>query len=238
MRRRGHSASGSARYGESACSDHHSTSAVKHVQYGYFFMIRQLIALVSVLALSSNTLGDDPSQDPAFRREVLDTARSLGSYGDQKEAAKHYFYGISTWTDPSMREDLVAACDGLFAIYYMYGLHEKQEEKLANCPKEFMDEAYGRVDRPYRPMRKVAPLIPRAAWRRSRSGHVIVKYTVLKDGKVGDVEILESSSPMFEKPSIKAAKQFLYLPAVIGGEPVETEGVTNKFTFNVPPLMD
>ena len=74
---------------------------------------------------------------------------------------------------------------------------------------------------------------PIRAARRNLEGFVVVEFTVTKAGNVKDVVVLESTDPLFERPAIVAAYKFKYKPRVVGGEPVEVSGVTNRITFAV-----
>jgi protein TonB len=85
----------------------------------------------------------------------------------------------------------------------------------------------------YLPIVKVAPIYPRRALQRGITGTCVVRYTVTTAGSTRDVEVVREhcSEPMFERPSIEAAKRFRYKPRVIDGEAVEVVGVHNMFHF-------
>ena len=86
-------------------------------------------------------------------------------------------------------------------------------------------------DGEFLPIVKVAPIYPVRAVRIGLEGYVILEFTVTRAGSVKDVVVLESTSPLFEKPAIVAAYKFKYKPRVVDGEPVEVTGVLNRFIF-------
>lgn len=86
-------------------------------------------------------------------------------------------------------------------------------------------------DGEFLPIIKVAPIYPARAIRLGLEGYVILEFTVTRTGSVKDVVVLESTSPLFEKPAIVAAYKFKYKPRVIDGESVEVAGVQNKISF-------
>lgn len=79
-------------------------------------------------------------------------------------------------------------------------------------------------------IKKVLPKYPPEAGRLHRTGKVIIQVLIGKDGRVRAAEILKSDDPIFDKPSLDAAKQFVYeRPTTSHGEPVEIYSV---ITFN------
>ena len=68
-----------------------------------------------------------------------------------------------------------------------------------------------------------APVYPPAAQAARFSGVVTLNFTILRDGSVGDVKVLECTHPNvgFEKASIKAVKKWRFDPATKDGEPVD-----------------
>lgn len=66
-----------------------------------------------------------------------------------------------------------------------------------------------------------------------KDGYVIFKFNVLIDGKVSNVKIVESKGP---ESVIKVAKEnfsdYIYLPKLVDGKPVEAIGKTFKISFN------
>ncbi len=77
----------------------------------------------------------------------------------------------------------------------------------------------------------VAPVYPARAAARGLEGYVIVEFTITALGTVEDVLVAESSNALFDRYAVEAAYKFKYKPRVIDGEPVESHGVRNQFTF-------
>ena len=77
----------------------------------------------------------------------------------------------------------------------------------------------------------VAPVYPARAAARGLEGYVIDQFTITALGTVADVIVTDSSNALFDRYAIDAAYKFKYKPRVIDGEPVESRGVLNKFTF-------
>lgn len=89
-------------------------------------------------------------------------------------------------------------------------------------------------DGEYLPIVKVRPIYPNRALSRGIEGHVIVEFTVTKQGTTKDVVVVESQpSGVFDRAAVQAAEKFKYKPRVIDGEPIEVPGVQNKITFEI-----
>lgn len=88
-------------------------------------------------------------------------------------------------------------------------------------------------DGEYLPIVKVAPNYPRSAQRRCLEGHVIVSFTVTKNGSVRDPVVVSSTSKLFENSAKKAALKFKYKPRTVDGKAVETPNVKNKITYKI-----
>lgn len=88
-------------------------------------------------------------------------------------------------------------------------------------------------DGDYLPIVKVSPVYPRRALQRGIEGHVIVEFTVTRQGTVRDPFVVESTSSLLERAALEAVLKFKYKPKVVDGEPVEVAGVQNKITFRL-----
>lgn len=86
----------------------------------------------------------------------------------------------------------------------------------------------------YLPVNSIQPEYPEAALIQRLEGFVLVKYTVATDGSTKDVEVLESSSEIFDEAAIDVASRYLYPPRMIDGTPVEVAGVTTRIEFALP----
>ncbi len=67
------------------------------------------------------------------------------------------------------------------------------------------------------------PIYPPAAFDARYSGSVLVEMTVLKDGIVGNVQVIECTRPKvgFEEAATKAVKQWRFEPGMENGQPVD-----------------
>lgn len=90
---------------------------------------------------------------------------------------------------------------------------------------------FGARDGEYLPIVKVAPIYPPRAQQRGIEGYVIVQYTVTTTGETRDVQVIESSSTLFERAAVESAMKYRYQPRIIDGSPVEVAGVTTRIVF-------
>ncbi len=83
------------------------------------------------------------------------------------------------------------------------------------------------------PIVKVAPKYPPGALERALEGHVLVEYTVNEQGGVEDLEVVESSSSLFEQAALEAVAKFKYGPFDRNGVPVSLpkRGVRSVIRF-------
>jgi TonB family protein len=85
----------------------------------------------------------------------------------------------------------------------------------------------------YLPIVKVAPVYPPPAAARGIEGQVDVSYTVDPTGTTRDIEIVESSDPVFNNASIESVEKYKYKPRIVDGLPVSVEGVTTRIIFSL-----
>jgi TonB family protein len=76
------------------------------------------------------------------------------------------------------------------------------------------------------------PEYPDAAREVRAEGRVMVKVLVLEDGRVGAVEILESSHPLLINNAIEAVRRTVFTPATLKGVPVKAT-VVMPFVFSL-----
>jgi len=88
-------------------------------------------------------------------------------------------------------------------------------------------------DADYQPLVKVAPIYPNRATVLGLSGWVLVRFTITTTGAVRDIEIVESSDPIFERAAVQAAAKFKYKPRVLDGVPIEVTGVQHYIQFRI-----
>jgi protein TonB len=86
-------------------------------------------------------------------------------------------------------------------------------------------------DGDYLPVVKVEPVYPARALARRLEGWVLLRFTVTGSGAVRDIEVVESSDPIFESSAVDAAGRFKYRPRIIDGQPIEVRGVLHRISF-------
>ncbi len=92
---------------------------------------------------------------------------------------------------------------------------------------------FGVSDGEYLPIVKVAPVYPSRAAQRGLEGHVVVEYTVTRQGTTKDIVVVESTSSLFERAAVDSAAKYKYKPRVINGEAVEVPGVRTIIRFEL-----
>lgn len=87
----------------------------------------------------------------------------------------------------------------------------------------------------YQPISKKPPAYPRRALDKQLEGDCTVSYTVTRDGRVSDPQVIESAcdDPLFARPSLAAAKSFRYQPRIINGQTVAVHDVRNTFRYRI-----
>ena len=87
----------------------------------------------------------------------------------------------------------------------------------------------------YQPISKKPPSYPRRALDRGVEGDCTVRYTVTREGRVKDPQVVEGAcdDPTFERPSLNAANSFRYQPRLVNGQPVDVPGVSNTFRYRI-----
>jgi protein TonB len=90
---------------------------------------------------------------------------------------------------------------------------------------------FSTVDSEYLPIVKVAPIYPTRALLRGIEGYCIVEFVVTRIGTTINGKIIECTSSLFAKASLKAVEKFKYKPRVINGTPMDVPGVQHKISF-------
>lgn len=76
-------------------------------------------------------------------------------------------------------------------------------------------------------IRKQAPIYPQEAKYNHISGTVILAGTIGKDGKIRDLSVVLSPSPVLSESAKQAVSQWEYKPYLLNGEPVEVDTTIN-----------
>ena len=80
---------------------------------------------------------------------------------------------------------------------------------------------------------RVQPTYPSSAAARNLEGWVDVRFDVLTDGKVVNIDVISSSHRVFESAAIKAAQRFRFRAPVVDGTPQVATGVEYRFRFDM-----
>jgi TonB family protein len=198
------------------------------------------ISILLLLIIFSTNVGAEETKeadqdDPAARKDIIRYANALFDEGKYTDAAKHYRFGIRNWNKPEQSEDLKKACISLFALLYKTKKQTEYREMLGGCPEELVGIWYATEDRDAYPVLKSAPRYPKKAYQNNIEGWVVVEFDVSELGRVKNVKVIETSNPIFNESAMESAENYLYLPALERGVPVEKKGVKNKITFRLWP---
>lgn len=84
------------------------------------------------------------------------------------------------------------------------------------------------------PLVRTVPVYPIDASDRRQEGYVVLEFEVDEEGFVRNPQVVEREGPRsFVAASLDAIEQFRYAPGFSNGKPVATEGVLNRFTFEM-----
>lgn len=120
--------------------------------------------------------------------------------------------------------------------------HEEQQRLAAQAQARALAEAdaarqaaEAAAIAQYQPISKKPPAYPRRALDRALEGDCTVIYTVTREGRVKDPQIVDGAcdDPLFERPSLNAATSFRYQPRLINGQPVDVPGIRNTFRYRI-----
>lgn len=96
------------------------------------------------------------------------------------------------------------------------------------------DTATRTIDEEMRTLNTIQPMYPTAAAEAGVEGWTQVSFTVSADGSVDDssITIVDAEpSNIFDNNAIAAAKQFLFSPRIVAGQPVDVPNVQYVFRF-------
>jgi TonB family protein len=80
-------------------------------------------------------------------------------------------------------------------------------------------------------LHRVPPVYPTEARVLRQGGTVVLAATVMEDGKVGSVRVIDGP-PVFAQSAVEAVKQWRYRPFELDGKPVKNEiGITLHFKY-------
>jgi protein TonB len=80
---------------------------------------------------------------------------------------------------------------------------------------------------------RVSPTSPGPAQVKGLEGWVDVRFDVMTNGQVVNVDVIRSSHRVFEKPAIRAAQKFRFRAPVVNGVPRVAHDVDYRFRFEM-----
>jgi TonB family protein len=78
-------------------------------------------------------------------------------------------------------------------------------------------------------VKKVPPDYPDVAKMARVQGEVVLAAVITKEGRIKDLEVLVTPSPMLTEPALDAVKRWEYAPYLLNGEPVEVETIIDVY---------
>lgn len=166
-----------------------------------------------------------------------------------KEAVTNYRIIIDKATRPEdaiLLQEVCLMFTGMMHTAWGIDAVRTSRDIYKGCPDGTVDKMLARYeavndpntfDKPvseYLPTVRVSPVYPKKALEQGLSGSVTLAFTVRKNGTVSRPKVVESTDKLFERPAIKAVKDFKYNPRRKNGVPLETRGVKTKITFTHP----
>lgn len=94
-------------------------------------------------------------------------------------------------------------------------------------------EKLGQPDGPLISIVRVQPAYPAVAQARGLEGWVDVRFDVMTDGQVVNIDVISSSNRLFESAAIKAAQRFRFRAPVVNGIPEVATGIEYRFRFEM-----
>jgi TonB family protein len=159
----------------------------------------------------------------------------LGKYclmqQDFRKAKSHFQETLNTFDNPDAPDSQMELITHGFLVEVNERL-DNSEEATRHCL------AIGRMTpvkdtQNYFPVFRLEPEYPPTAARKREEGFAMLEFTVDASGFVVDPKVIESSDPIFEKPSLDAIKKFRFAPRFVDGKPVAVPGVRNKIVYQI-----
>lgn len=111
---------------------------------------------------------------------------------------------------------------------------QTRQQQLADAAKaRAQAQAAELASRQYLPISKEAPDYPKRALDKGIQGDCTVEYQVNSQGRVENPQVVGKCHPMFIRPSLAAAKTFVYQPRMVDGKAVQVAGVKNTFHYRI-----
>lgn len=84
------------------------------------------------------------------------------------------------------------------------------------------------------PVHEVVPEYPKSAFERGHTGWAVVKYTVNKEGRAENLEVVSSEpARVFDRAALRAIAQTRFEVPTEAGQPVTADNQYKKFVFEI-----
>ncbi len=84
------------------------------------------------------------------------------------------------------------------------------------------------------PIVRIEPKYPVQAARDGINGYVVMRFSIMEDGSVDEVEVIEAEPKrVFDKEAIRALKRWKYSPKIENGKALKQQGQKVRLDFNL-----
>jgi len=84
------------------------------------------------------------------------------------------------------------------------------------------------------PIVRIEPKYPVQAARDGINGYVVMRFSIMEDGSVDEVEVIEAEPKrIFDKEAIRALKRWKYSPKIENGKALKQPGIKVRLDFNL-----
>jgi TonB family protein len=103
---------------------------------------------------------------------------------------------------------------------------------VASRTAQAQDEAGPKITKPPKLVKFVQAVYPKEKHDAHLTGSVLLSIEIGGDGAVGEVEVVKGAAPDFDAAAVAAAKQFVFEPAEIDGQPAPVK-ITYRYDFTI-----
>ncbi|HCY54319.1 MAG TPA: hypothetical protein DF715_01905 [Oceanicaulis sp.] len=179
-----------------------------------------------VFAGSYYALVREPSESAFYLSLAADYAELFLGRGDR------YAIELGTWANYVRRGLDDAQREALFNRQVQSPLYLADIARPAQDEVEPEPRPAGWVDAS--PSNRIPPTYPSAMLHADLEGVAVVQFSVLENGRTGNINVLFSVPHQeFGRAARRAVQQWRYTPATVDGVPVVRDGVHTQFEFNL-----
>ena len=188
--------------------------------------------LITVVVGLSPQVGYSSDADRGTLEDMFDYASAFSQSGDSLRAIIVYDLMLRAFSRSKNTRNLSAVCERLVTNVPPDDVSHFNMS-FWHCPEDLLTGWLGNIDG----YRSVEPVLIRATPPRFPTqtevpeGSVVLSFDITETGDVENIQIIESSIPIWESPAIEAVTNWKYIPARLNGKPVKKTGIRQKFTF-------